>query len=480
MINIIASGNHGAHISLLATLLNIEHRLIGSPCIWDLEHETAYNYALEKLETELKEPQQISFWKWYFENQIEYSLYVPADYDVFVNSDSSLEGTVLEFLQRLDDLDIVKGLHLWLTNSHNNRAAIKKTWEMELGYTPDANIIEHWNERSGRVLKYKIDFFSWTMIVRFCKESKRIGAHLKFYDLFKALKWTMPLEWPLMAIVLSGHARNYVRGKSELFDYIYTDVFIHTWSTLERRMTPRYVDETDLVEAWIPVSYQIEELTGDLKSQFSLLDQGEVLFSMHQHDADPSVWENADLYSLHKVGLLVKSYEATKGKLYNAICRLPFIYDLKGFDLFTMYEKIERDVFWMPRGGCTACNREYYPPIANPQKAHDEHLNKLNAYWMFGKRNIMMLALDLYVNVNDLLGPTTSNYLECVKHKKFREIVYIYGKEYTQQHRNGESMELFNKSNLLRIQMKDYFCVGCDDIRGVFPRFELHLHADGW
>lgn len=485
MINIIASGNHGAHISLLATLLNIEHRLIGSPCIWDMEHETAYNYALEKLKTELQEPQQISFWKWYFENQIEYSLYVPADYDVFIDSDSSLEETVLEFLKRLDDLNIVKGLHLWLTNSHNNRAAIKKSWEMVLGYTPDANTIEHWNERSGRVLKNKIDFFSWTMIVRFCKESKRVEAHLKFYDLFKVVKWTMPLEWPLMAIFLSGHARNYVRGKSELFDYIYTDVFIHTWSTLERRMTPRYIDESDLETAWIPVSYEIEDLSDILKSEFSLLGKQDLLFfSMHQHDADPSLWENADLYSMNKAGLLIKAYEISKGRQYDAVCRLPFIYDLKKFDLMSMYEKITKDVLWMPKGGCTSCNREFYKPIGSPAKAHDEHINKLNAYWMFGKRDIMMLALNMYVDANNMLDldfeSNEANYVECAKHKKFRNIVHVYGKEYTQQHHTGVSMSLFNKSNLLRIQMQDYYCVGCDDISGDFPRFELHLHADGW
>ena len=479
MINIIASGNHGAHISLIAKLLNIEHRLISPPCTWDAEYISLYDYALGKLKTELEEPQQLSFWEWYFENKIVYSSYMPADHDIFVDSDSTLGETCLEFLKRLDDLNIAKGLHLWLTNSHNNRAAIKKSWEMALGYTPDPYKIEYWNERSGRVLKYKIDFFSWLMVLRFCKESKRIGAHSEFYALFKALKWTMLCEYPLMAIVLSGHARNYVRGKRELIDYIYTDVFIHTWSTLERRMTPRLVDPVDLEQAWIPVSYQIEELTGELKNQFSLLGTGPVLFSMHQHDADPSIWENADLYSMNKVWTLVKDWEIIKGKQYDAVCRLPFIYDLKGFDLLKIYEKIERNVFWMPRGGCTACNREYYPPIGNPEKAHDEHINKLYAYWMFGKRSIMTLALELYMHVNDLLGPT-SNYLECIKQKQFGDIVYIYGKEYTRNHRNGESMDLFNKANLLRIQMKDYYCVGCDDIRGDFPRFELHLHADGW
>lgn len=485
MINIIASGNHGAHISLIAKLLKIEHRLISSPYIWDSTYEECYSYALDKLKTEIGEPQQVGFWKWYLEHQVVYSDYMPADHDIFVDSDSTLEETVSEFLKKLDDLNIIKGLHLWLTSSVNNRAAIKTSWELILGRIPTADEIEYWNERTGLILKQRIDFFSWLLILYFCREAKRIGAHSEFYNLFKPLKWTMLCEYPLMAIVLSGHARNYVRGKRELIDYIYTDVFIHTWSTLERRMTPRLVDAVDLESEWIPVSYQIEDLTEELKSDFSLIGkQDRLFFSMHQHDADPSIWENADLYSLYKVGLLVKDYEILKGKQYDAICRLPFIYNLNRFDILTMYKKIERDVLWMPLGGCTACNREYNKPICAPVKSHDEHINKLYAYWMFGKRSIMMLALDLYVDVNAVINAhqqtNEENYLQCAKHKKFRDIVYIYGKEFTRQHHTGVSMDLFNKPNLLRIQMKDYYCVGCDDIRGEFPRFELHLHADGW
>lgn len=482
VINIICSGNHGAHLSVLAKLLKLDHRLICPPCTWNTQYEDAYAYAVDKLKTESGEPQETLFWKWYVENQVVYSPYMPADYDIFVDSDSSLEQTVLEFLGKLHDLEIITGLHLWLTSSFNNRAAIKKTWERIIGNTPSVETIEYWNERTGRVLKYRIDFFSWMMILYFCKEGKKVGVHTQFYNLFKPLKWSLPIAYPLLAICLSGHARNFVRGNREFIDYIYTDVFIHTWSTLERRMTPVLVDAGDLEKEWEPVGLEVEELTGELKAEFSLIGKRDLLyFSMHQHDADPSIWENADLYSMHKVGVMIREYEVLKGKLYDGICRLPFIYDLTNFDVLGIFDKITKDVFWMPPGGCTSCNREFNKPICSPLKAHDEHINKLYAYWMFGKRDIIMLALDLYLDVNALLNEAgEQNYQDVVKHKKFGEIVYIYGKENTRQHHTGESMELFNKPNLLRIQMRDYYCVGCNDIVGTFPRFELDLHADGW
>jgi hypothetical protein len=488
MINIIVTGNHGAHISLVAKLLKIDHILVADIITWDDSYLDTYTYSMTRLLEWAHEYQEYILWKWYLETQIIYGIINTNYTNISIISKFTLEETVISFLKALNDIGILPDLYRWLTKSVYNRLAIKNTWELILQRIPNNLEIEYWNEWTGRDLTRKIDFFSWLLILYFSLEGKRLLLHIPFVRLFKLAKYNLNTKIPKFAIILSGHTKDYykyIESHKIFIDNPYCDIFIFTW----RRKGPRtYTGETGslninenfdvnlLTNTYYPTSLEIDDLEKH-RPEFSLL--GIKFFNIHQQKDDASFYENADLYALYKASLLIKQFEQDNNYTYDAIIKLPFIYDITYFNFKKICDALKSNTICLPYdSGCKVCIREY------KTKQHSEHTNDINVYTMFGKRDIMLFACELYLHAfalaDDVLDSNITNYVNLAKMRKFREFVYIFGDDYVLSIDNlSMKVSGFYKQNLYRQYLSDYFCLNSDAILGKFATFDLDRNALG-
>lgn len=496
MYNLIVTGNHAAHISLAAKMLKVNHILVAEASVWDESWQDAYDRTIRILADWAYEYMDVCLWKWYIETQIIYEEPRPELPDLYVESGETLEESVFALARCLPYPHIEN----WLENSASNRAAIRFTWELILGRTPVGEEIEYWNEWTGREHEKRIDLFSWLLFLHFSLEGKRTGLHLEYVRLFKKAKYDLPITYPLIALIMSGHTKDYPKNLTshKLFiDNIYIDIFMHVW----RKKGPRtYTGETGT--RFIDEEVDIEKLRNDYgamditvedleiyRPEFSMIDDMNLLFfHMGQQKDDASFYENADLYSLYKASLSVENHEREHGFTYAGMIKMSFIMKLDRFDFKGICEGLKRDIFWVPEGGCRLCNREFNWPLLYEEKGHEKHVNDINVYWMYGKRDIMAFACRLYLHAyafaENVLEENMKNYLHAAKYKKFRNFVYIYDWSYIEKKVydiNDICMKVqgFYKQNLYREYMKDYFCVTTGYIRGSFAKFDLDRNAIG-
>jgi hypothetical protein len=484
MYNLIVTGNHAAHISLAAKFLKIDHILVATPSIWDESWDKAYEKTMNILAEWAYEYMDVCLWKWYLETQIIYGESDPEYINLYVMSADTLEESVLNLASTMN-------LHNWLKTSHHNREAIRTTCLIVLGREPVDEEVEYWNEWTARDYSKRIDLFSWLLFLHFSLEGKRVKAHMEYVRLFKNAKYSLPIKYPITAVIMSGHSKDFwkhVDSHRVFIDNIYVDIFMHIW----RKKGPRsYTGESGtgfinedadinvIKNEYSPLKIVIEDLEIH-RAEFSLIDDMSLLFfTMNQQKDDASFYENADLYSLYNASLLVKDYEIEHGFQYTGLIKMSFIMKVDKFDYKGISENMVRDIFWVPENGCRLCNREYNWPLLYEEKGHSSHTNDINVYWMYGKRNIMMFACELYLHAfsfaQSMEDDNMKNYLLSAKYKKFRDFVYIDN----DPNDICTKVQGFYKQNLYRDYMKNYFCVTSGNIKGHFNKFDVDRNAFG-
>lgn len=490
--------SHGAHIGLVAKLLRInDFLLIAPPCnfIW----QDSYTYTLDLVVEWSKEYQEYKLWKWYLETQFISGTPNENYINIYIQDRETLDDTVYSFLTALHDNNIITDLQGYMVSSKKNRIAIRKTIQMVLDIEPTADQVEFWNEQTGRNLSKKIDYFSFLMMLTFGIKGKSLGLHLPFVQLFKSAKYQLNLDTPSVALILCGHSRNFIKhseSHKSIIDNIYIDIFIHTWSkqgprTYTGESDTRYINvptDMDLIRSiYKPIKYSVEELNIK-RLEFSLLDNHSLLFfDNNQPKDDASFYVNADLYSLYKASLLIKDFENEKGYLYKSVMKIPFIYTITGFDFHGICKDLSNDInsIWLPNNGCKRCSMEIAWPYLYKTLHHTEHSNNLDVFWMYGKRDAMLYACELYLHAfaiaDNVLDDNIESYVNVAKYKKYRNFIYIFGEEYIEKKfYNINSLPVrineFSIQNLFRIYMTNYFCSKSVCITGNFDRFDSDRH----
>jgi hypothetical protein len=329
------------------------------------------------------------------------------------------------------------------------------------------------------------------LILYFGEEGKAARVHMQFVNLFKAAKYQLALDIPTFAIILCGHSRNFARYLEShrcFVENIYCDVFIHTWD----RMGPRsFTGETDtrfinvatdvelLETTYKPAKIQVEALDVH-RPEFSLLGHHDLIFlSQRQQKDDASFYCNADLYSFYKASLLVKEYENEKAFTYSGIMKLSFIYNMCKFD-FKSIAAMKKNTMYVPRG-CKRCEMETKWPYLYTTQHHNGHVNNFDVYWMYGERQLMIKACELYLSAiaiaDEVLEDNIAAYVNIAARKKYREFVYIFEGDYLDKKIYSVDclptrVQEFDPSNLFRIHMNSYFCVGGCNISGKFAEFD--------
>ena len=487
MINLIAPGNHGPHLALVCKLLKIQCHLVARQFTWDGEYQKTYDHLVGILHEHARDVHDVALWRWYLETQTVYVTEPIGCNVLIVNDEPSLNKTVLKLLEHLDLYDEIKHLQFWLKSVPQTDAIIRDTWKLILNETPSRAEVDFWTEVCGRNMR--IDIFSWLMCVYFGAKGRKKRVHLEFAELFRDAKYSVRLTAPMCAVVLCGYSRTfdrYIESNKSFVDNWLVDVFIHTWDKKGPRSytgeTANVFDPVDaelLNQTYNPRSILIESAT---KYTNSLLDNFSMIFlNIHQQKDDATVYENADLCSLYKASLMVREFEALKGITYSGMIKIPFIYDIVDFDYVDITSKIAQDVLWVPGEGCKSCKREYNWPYRYQQKAHAEHRYDPDVYWMFGNRTIMMYVCELYIHAFGIASNSLDNNMEeyalVAKHKKFREFVYIFGKEFVN---SNNRVSGYYKSNLIREHMKHVFILGCKTIMGKFAQFDIDRGCVGW
>ena len=473
-------GQHGPHINLIATLLKLDFVLIGDPVDPSIINswKSQYDYMINKLNIHAREYQEFALWEWYLNTQTIYNTAVTGAIDIYVEDGESLDDTVLNLMIALDAAGILPNFYKYLTTSKWNRLVITQTILQVQNRTPTIDEIECLNESNGRILSEQINYFSFLMILYFNKEGRDISLHLPFIKLFKDAKYGLILTIPTIALIMCGHSRSFFLHSNThkvFIDNIYIDIFIHTWDTRGPRRVTGEKETTDidlLTTTYNPSSLQIEPLNIN-RPEFSLLGKEELLFFKHKQEKDDaSFYTNANLYSLYKASLLILQYEINKNMQYGGILKMPFDYSLDQFIFKNIYTNIDRNILWVPGTGCSRCTLEAkWPYLYSSYIRHTEHLNDIDIYWMYGKRELMLYACNLYLHAyaisESVLDENITAYVNVAAHRKFREFVYILGHDMIEKkiyEINNLPMRVwgFYPQNLFRIYMKDYMCVSTE------------------
>ena len=535
-INIVHTGSHGPHIYLVAKLMRLDTVLL-SPGTIDASWQQTYEYTLKQMLSWGVAYQEWALWQQYL-SSIPVALPNPSYTDIHVTSGTTLDETVSNFLEALEENGI-SGLSGYLKNSVSNRRAIKKTWELVLGRTPGDYETEFWNERTGSMLSVKqylsnitrnnIDYFTLLMLLTWSGEGRGLGLHLPYVQSFRtAIRGGLSVTVPRTAVILCGYSRDYFKHSTShkaFIDNSYCDVFIHTW----RHKGPRSytgegsgnvfenIDVGLLEQTYAPVKLQIEDLE-PMRPTFTMLEDP-LFFNMKQEHDNASFYVNAGLYSFWKASLLVKEYEQEHGFTYGAVMKMSFIYSIATFDYKAICDHVhgypsprkqlqpsncgcsypKKEVYSAPPpistiedggmpvhgiymlAGCNRCTMEREWPYLASAKLHGDHANDLGVIWMYGGRDQVLGAAELYLHAyaiaESVKDDNIAAYVNIAKMRKFREFVYIFGEEYV----NKKIYEIddlpmrvegFYYDNLFRIFLKDVFCVLSDAIKGELARFD--------
>jgi hypothetical protein len=479
--------------------------------------------------------QEWALWHQYL-SSIQVSLPNPSYTDIHVTSGTTLDKTVSNFLEALEESGI-SGLSGYLKNSVSNRRAIKKTWELVLGRIPSDYETEFWNERTGSMLSVRqynldnthrnsIDNFTLLMLLTWSGEGRGLGLHLPYVQSFRtAIRAGLQITIPRTAVILCGHSRDYFKHTSThkaFIDNPYCDVFIHTWLHKGPRSYTgegsgnvfENIDTALLQQTYAPVKLSIEDLE-PMRPTFTMLDDP-LFFNMKQQHDNASFYVNSGLYSFWKASLLVKQYEQENAFTYNAVIKMSFIYSITTFDYKTICNQVQghpsprkqlepsncgcsypkKEVYSAPApisidgmlatciymsAGCNRCTMEREWPYLASAKMHSEHANDLGVIWMYGGRAQMLGAAELYLHAyaiaESVKDDNIAAYVNVAKMRKYREFVYIFGEEYV----NKKIYEIddlpmrvegFYYDNLFRMFLKDVFCVVSDAIKGDLARFD--------
>ena len=485
--------SHGAHLYLCAKLMRLDCALIESETSDTSAWKQEYEYSLDKLASFTKTYFDFALWKWYLDNEMVVGTSIPGGVDIYVEDGITLDKTVKNFLKSLHDNNIVLNLHHFLETSVWNREVISSTINMIQNRLPNADEIEYWNEETGRNLEFKIDYFSFCLILTFDTIGRGLGLHCSYVNTFKTIKYGLNLLYPKVAVIMSGHTRHFedFSDSHKIFiDNPYMDIFIHTWSKRGPRKVYRENENVNTValnEKYKPCKLVIEDLDHN-RPEFSLKDglynQDTLFFKHEQEKDDASFYVNANLYSFYKTSLLIKEFEDENNFHYDGLLKIPFCFDITQFVWSSIARNISLgdNVVWTSKG-CNRCTIEYTWPYLYHPKRHDDHYNDIGVQWMYGRREVMMNACELYLHAiaisADVLEENITNHVHVKAIRKFHQFVYMLGIDDIEKRIYDIDLvpmriEAFYLENLFRHWFKENMIVTSKfpDIDGKFSKFD--------
>lgn len=522
-INVHINSLYACHIAYLSYLFKIPNvNIISSNSNKIFNFNTSdYKVYYERMITKQFEDtnfflQDVGLFEWFIKNQFTFYTSEPSPgLTITITNNTSLLDAQTDFFTQLDTNNVINDLNLYESNIQFDGYKRVIRWAIQTVLGRPATPIEedYYYYHNGLGLYNPIydskfiNLFTFIHILYFGLGREQ-NLHLPWITVFKANKFSMNLTVPRVAVLLSGHSRNYVdflTSYKSVIENPFIDIFIHTWTHKGPRY--EYINETisssTLLSDFNAMSILVED-EEPKKNIFSLRGRINPIFLVWgQQGDDATRYVNSHLYSLWKAMTLMEQYEQTNNVLYDGIIKLNFNLELTNFD----YSKIINDIaanvlgifknalyvppshpepFKYPKtGGCILCEKEAAYALFNYSPNHLYHLNDLCTTWFYGRRNIAKKACELYLTAETILNSyqtsNLANYLN-VPHKVYREFVYIQfpdhyqGKVYnvydgiTSQNR---VITCFYPERLMREHMKLNTCVSSKNIDGNLRHFDI-------
>ena len=326
-INIYVDSLYACHIAYFTFLLKLDSVNIISPnsnLNFDFHTSGYEDYYRHMLDVQYEQTkyyiQDSCLFEWFIKNMFTFHDAPPTTgIDLTIQNSSSIQDAEADLLNQLDALNIFPSLNHYTDGFTNYISVIsglinalyeRPATQEEIDYYYEANGFGNYSFNDIRF----VDVFAFLHVLHFSSTGRSLGLHLPWLNAFKPLKFSLPITTPTMAVVLSGHTRNYsdfLTSHHEFIDNPYIDIFIHTWI----HKGPRYeyvnapTDTSALTQAYRPTSILVED-ERPLKDTFSLRGRLNPIFLIQgQQGDDASHYENSKMYSMWKALTLVEAYE---------------------------------------------------------------------------------------------------------------------------------------------------------------------------
>ncbi len=523
-INIHINSLYACHIAYLAYLFKIPNVNIissNSNKIFDFETSGYKSYYKRMIDKQYEDTQfylqDVGLFEWFIKNQFTFYASEPTPgITITITNNSSLLDAQTDFFNQLEINNIINDLNLYESNYtfDGYKRVIKWTIETILNRTATVSEQDYYYLHNGLGLYNPIhddkfiNLFTFMHILYFGTEGRSLNLHLPWITVFKANKFQMNLTIPRVAMIFSGHSRNYtdfLASYKKIIDNPFIDIFIHTWI----HQGPRYeYVNTEIIQSQLSTDFNATDILVEDESLkkyiFSLKGKITPIFLVWAQQGDDATrYVNSKLYSTWKAFTLIEQYEQANNILYDGIIKLNFNLEVTTFDFENIVKDITKNplniyknALYVPEthpepfkhpktGGCILCKKEAEYPLFNYIPNHPYHLNDICTTWFYGRRDIVKKACELYLTAETILNnyhsSNIANYVN-VPHKVYREFIYIQFPEHYQGKiynvNNGITSEnrtvtCFYPERLMREHMKTNTCISSNRIIGNLRHFDI-------
>jgi hypothetical protein len=479
-----------------------------------------YQRMVQKLQERTGVILETAFFKWYVQTTATFVESASNGITLTITEDKNIELVQLQFFTLLNQNNILSDLHLYETNFAAYRRVLAWSIQYILGRTPPIAEVNTLYVQNALGLYNRdhpkfTNLFSWLHILYFGKEGRSIDIDLPFINAFRSVKYTLPLVHPRIAVLVSGHMRDYelrIQNHKVFTHNPYMDFFIHTW----KRRGPRHefhesLDENALALNWPITRSQVEDESTLLQS-FSLRGILTPIF-LHwgQQGDDATRYVTSKLYSVWKAFTLAQQFETEQNITYGGIMKLNVnvMYDHVDFktinsDILPYAWGQAKNALYVPHiypkklrnlvnpfnpcrqpltgGGCSRCDLEakYKNYTYVPQ--HGFHHTDICETWWYANRLVGQKAAELYVEAHDIMqrnhAANLTAYPNC-EYKQIHEFVYLkhpvqYQKMVYSTDDDPLDVVCFYPERLMREHMKGlYPCLSSDRIQGHLSEFDI-------
>lgn len=515
-ISVQCNSQYACHIAYMSYLLKLDVNIISPSSnktfTFAGEYQSYYQRMIDKLYEQTNYHLEATLFEWFIKNMFPFYS-SSASIDITLTS-ITLKDSETEFLEQLFVLNMIPvQLAKYEIDFTSYTETIQWAFQQIFGRPPTQPEINYHYINNGlgmyNVAETKfINLFSWLHLLYFGVDGQAAGIHMPWINAFKPLKLHISLLVPKVALLLSGHSRDFMQHSPSHRKFIenpYIDIFIHTWQNKGPRY--EYVEEgvnlQDIINTYKPSKYLVED-EHLFKNIFSLRGRSYPIFLMWgQQGDDASRYVNASLYSTWKALNLMKDYEQENGITYDAIIKMNFNIELTHFEFKKITEDISPNMFgeiknalYVPSkhyntfnthrhpysgGGCARCDVEAKYIHYNYVPNHPYHLNDISDAWFYANRLVGLYACDLYLHAEQIMidnhASNLANYPN-VRHKTYGSFIYIqepvnYQAKVYDVDDVPKRMVCFYPERLLREYMKTYPCLSSSNIHGTFTYFDV-------
>lgn len=526
MINIYIDSIYACHIAYYAYILKLNFNIISlnSNKIFDFNGTDYFNYykrMTDKLYNETKILLEPALFEYFIKNQFIFNNSThKLDIKLYI-SGNNLKDVETNFLQQLDNNNIIKYLYKYELNFDTYKASIILIYKLILNRSPTNNEIDYFyiHDRKKGVYTFHdirfINLFSLIHILYFNNEGRQNNLHLPWITVFKSMKFNISLHIPRIALILSGYSRdfiNYYESHKIFIENPYIDIFIHTWNLKGPRY--EYINElTDinmLTKLYNPTRILVEDVIS-MQSGFTLLGKIKPIFLVWNdcQGDDETKYINSQLYSIWKTMELIKKYEIRRNISYNGIIKMNFNIKIVNFDFKGIVNDISTTMFGQLKnalycqnvqtlnnitrfnyrkpytlGGCSRCMLEAKYIHYNYIPQHTYHYNDISTIIFWANRVLGEKACNLYLNALNILKNNHINNIanyQNIRYKQYRDFIYIQEPEFYQGQVHSindvsKPIICFYIDRLMREYMVNNTCLTSDHIYGEFKDFDTLTH----